>query len=473
MSKVFVPHDYQYEIIDFILKTQRCGVLAGMGTGKSASTLAALEHLSLVEDVYPALVLAPLRVAKATWPDEGKKWQFSEHLRIVPIVGTEKERLAALRKDAEIFTCNYEQIDWLTKTLGDKWPFKTVVADELTRLKGFRSRQGSKRAKALSTVAHTYVNRFIGLTGTPTPNGIKDLWGQIHFLDRGERLGRSYSAFEARWFTKGYDGFSVTPLPHAQREIEGRIKDVCLTVTGLPVDEPINNVIEVTLPREAMSIYREMEKEMFIELEGSEIVAVNAAARTNKCLQLANGAVYLDPDEDEIDKPGRQWREVHDVKIDALRSVIEEAAGAPILVAYNFVSDLARLKKAFPSARVLDANPKTIHDWNAGKIQLLLAHPLSAGHGISLQDGGNILVFFGLDWNLESHMQIIERIGPMRQKQSGYDRPVFIHYIVTKGTVDALVLERLASKKSVQEILLTALRRSKGASPSEPGSPSP
>jgi SNF2 family DNA or RNA helicase len=321
----------------------------------------------------------------------------------------------------------------------------------LTRLKSFRIRQGSKRAGALGRVAHSKVTRFIGLTGTPGANGLKDLWGQTWFLDRGERLGRTFSAFQDRWFRTGYDGFSMSPMAHAQGEIEAALKDICLTVSGLPVDEPIFNSIEVDLPPAARGLYEDMERDAFAEIAEHGIEAVNPAVKMSKCLQMANGALYVDD--------SGAWEEIHDAKLEALESVVEEANGACVLVAYNFKSDLARLRKRFPQAWVLDADPQTIVEWNAGKIPLLLAHPASAGHGLNLADGGNILAFFGLDWSLELHMQIIERIGPMRQKQAGYDRPVFVHFIVARDTVDATVLERLRSKRSVQDVLLEAMKR--------------
>ena len=424
-----------------------------MGGGKTVSVLTALEHLSCVEDVYPVLVLAPLRVAKTTWPDEVAKWDHTKHLRIAPVTGNVKQRLTSLMTPADVYTTNYEQLPWLVEHYGDQWPFKTVIADEQTRLKSYRTRQGSKRAKALAQVAHTKVDRFIGLTGTPSPNGLADLWGQTWFLDRGERLGRTYSAFEARWFSKGWDGFSVSPLPTAQKEIEDRLRDVCLTVTGLPVDEPITNNIYVDLPPDARDMYDEMEKEMFTEIGDFGVEALNAATKTMKCLQIANGACI-------VDETGA-WKEVHDEKIEALHSIVEEAAGAPVLVAYHFKSDLARLKAAFPKARTLDADPATIREWNDGRIPLLFAHPASAGHGLNLARGGNILAFFSLNWSLENYMQIIERIGPMRQKQEGLNRPVFVHHIMARDTVDDMVLERLASKRDVQEILLEAMKRRK------------
>ena len=449
----FKPHDYQEEALAHLYKERRAALWMPMGGGKTVTTLTALEALSVVEDTYPALVLAPLRVARSTWPDEVLKWPHLSHLRVSVITGTPKQRQAALDTPADIYTTNYDNLVWLRNALGDAWPFKTVIADEFTRLKSFRLRQGGSRARALGQVAHTHVSRFIGLTGTPAPNGVKDLWGQIWFLDKGERLGKTFSAFEQRWFRKGYDGYSLVPYEHTQTEVENKLKDICLTVRGLPVDEPISTPIYVDLPPAARSTYIDMEQEMFAQIGEEGVEAANAAVRTQKCLQLANGAMYVDDE--------GNWEAVHDAKLEALDSIIEEANGAPVLVAYNFKHDLARLQKRYPKGRVLDAVPDTIRQWNAGQIGLLFAHPASAGHGLNLADGGNILAFYGVNWNLEEHMQIIERIGPMRQKQAGYDRPVFIYPILARDTVDDLVMDRLTSKKSVQEVLLEALKRRK------------
>jgi SNF2 family DNA or RNA helicase len=449
----FKPHDYQEEALAHLYKERRAALWMPMGGGKTVTTLTALEALSVVEDVYPVLVLAPLRVARTTWPDEVQKWPHLSHLRVSVITGTPKQRQAALDTPADIYTTNYDNLVWLRNALGDAWPFKTVIADEFTRLKSFRLRQGGSRARALGQVAHTHVNRFIGLTGTPAPNGVKDLWGQIWFLDKGERLGKTFSAFEQRWFRKGYDGYSLVPYEHTQTEVENKLKDICLTVRGLPVDEPISTPIYVDLPPDARDIYNDMEQEMFAQIGEEGVEAANAAVRTQKCLQLANGAMYVDDE--------GNWEAVHDAKLEALDSVIEEANGAPVLVAYNFKHDLARLQKRYPKGRVLDAVPDTIRQWNAGQIGLLFAHPASAGHGLNLADGGNILAFYGVDWNLENDMQIIERIGPMRQKQAGYDRPVFLYRILARNTVDDMVMERLTTKKTVQEILLEALKRKK------------
>lgn len=457
----FTPRDYQTAIIDHELDVARCGVWAGMGMGKTVSTLTSLDHMELVEP-GPALVLAPLRVAASTWPDEAKKWSHLKNVEVSAVVGTPDERRAALRRPATIYTTNYDNLPWLVEHLGDKWPFKKIVADESARLKSFRLRQGGKRAQALGRVAFKHASRFIELTGTPSPNGLKDLWGQAWFLDAGQRLGRTYDAFESRWFAyqrikdavSGRQDIKPIILPFAQEQIQDRMRDLCLSLDPrdyFDIAEPIVNVIRVELPAKARRLYRDMEREMFMQIGEHEIEAFSAASRTIKCLQIANGAAYTDD--------SGTWAEVHDAKLQALESVIEEAAGMPVLVAYHFKSDLARLRTAFPKGRVLDADPQTIRDWNAGKIPILFAHPASAGHGLNLQDGGNILAFFGHWWDLEQYQQIIERIGPTRQAQAGHDRPVFIHHIVAADTVDELVMARRDTKREVQDLLLEAMKR--------------
>ena len=452
---IFTPRPYQQQIISRILEQDRVGIWAGMGLGKTSATLTAIDILQIVEP-GPVLVLAPLRVARSTWPDEARKWHHLQHMKVQPIVGTPAQRRAALMKHAHVYTMNYENLPWLTEHFGESWPFATVVADESTRLKSFRLRQGGQRAQALGKIAHTQVKRFIELTGTPAPNGMVDLWGQAWFLDKGRRLGKSFSAFSDRWFRQIPTGAGFVQLqimPHSQREIEQALSDICVSIRPqdhFDIRKPIVTTVPVTLPDAARETYDDMHKEMVAELKGHQLEAFSAAAKTMKLLQLANGAVYTD------DKGS--WTEAHNEKIDALGSILEEAAGAPVLVAYHFKSDLARLKKAFPYGRELDKNPKTLADWNKGKIRLLFAHPASAGHGLNMQDGGNILVFFSLNWNLEEHEQIIERIGPVRQAQAGHDRPVWIYYITATDTVDELVLERLQTKRSVQDILLEAMR---------------
>ncbi len=460
MSSVFVPRAYQPPLIQHFQSVPRCAGWADMGLGKTVSTLTALDF-ELAMGGGPVLVLAPLRVAKNVWGTEAAKWDHLKHLRTVAIVGTAAERKRALHTSADIYTTNYDNLPWLVHECGDRWPFRIVVADEATRLKGFRLQQGGIRTRALAQVAHAKVERFIELTGTPAPNGLVDLWGQMWFLDGGKRLGRSYDAFLQRWFC----------LPHKNAakyeprgdfvgdEIHELIRDLVVVVKAedyFDLEAPIVTNVEVEMPVSAVRQYRELEKEMFIELkhmaETKTVTAVNMAALTNKCLQMANGAVYVDT-EGETKGP-RAWHVVHDAKIEALRSIVEETNGAPLLVSYEFQSDLARLKKAFPQAVPLDSKKSTEDRWNEGKIPMLLAHPASAGHGLNLQHGGNRIVFFGHNWNLEQYQQINERIGPVRQMQAGYKRSVFIYHIVTTGTLDYEVMVRRQTKRDVQDLLL-------------------
>ncbi len=462
MSRInYIPRSYQDETHDHLTDLPRCAALLRMGLGKTVSTYTALETLDTCGyDTYPALVLAPKRVALNTWPDEAAKWSHLSRIGVVPIVGSGAECHAALaqlmRGDGNVATINYENVPWLVDQLGGKWPFPTVIADESTRLKSFRLTQGGKRARALATIAHNKTKRWINLTGTPSPNGLQDLWGQMWFLDAGRRLGRSYTAFTGRWFQREWDGYGVSALPHAMTEINERIGDLCLSIDPrdhFALEEPIETIIEIELPQKARALYRSMEKDFFMQVEEHGVTAANAGVKSNKLLQLANGAAYVGE--------SKEWKEVHDAKISALESIIEEAAGAPVLVAYHFKSDLARILAAFPRARELDDAPATIRGWNAGKIPVLVAHPASAGHGLNLQDGGNIIAFFGHNWNLEEYEQIIERIGPVRQFQSGHDRNVYIYHIVAKDTVEEVCVEKMKTKADTQTLLMNALKQFK------------
>lgn len=449
----FKPRPYQLPIIQAITTIKRVNIFASMGIGKTVSCLTAIEQMYLEG---PVLVLAPLRVAVSTWPDEVAKWEHLQDITVSVITGSPAARRKALAADAMVYTINYENIPWLIAECGENWPFAMVIADESTRLKSFRLRAGSKRAAALAKVAHAKTPHFVNLTGTPAPNGLIDLWGQCWFIDKGQRLGRTFSAFTSRWFNQQRFGnfFKLTPHAHAQKEIQTALSGITLSIDArdwFDIAEPVAVPVVVKLPATAKKLYQQMEKEMFFELAGMEVEAMSAAAKTIKCLQIASGAVY--------GEDGEAWEAIHDEKIKALESIIEEAAGAPVLVAYHWRHDLERLREAFPQGRALDADPNTLRAWNAGKIPLLFAHPASAGHGLNLQDGGNILVFFSLWWDLEQHQQIIERIGPTRQAQAGHDRPVFIYYIIAENTVDKLALTRLQGKASVQEILLQAMKR--------------
>lgn len=473
----YTPRPLQTTIENYVLAHPRCAIWSFMGSGKTSAILSVLEKLHFLGEITdPVLVIAPLRVAKSTWPEEVAKFDQFRDIVCLPILGHASQREEVLRRflpregrkerRLQVFTINYENIGWLVDKLGGNWPFRTIVADESTKLKGYRKTQGTSRARALAQIAWPtkqrpthLVDRFIELTGTPSPNGLQDLWGQLWFVDGGRRLGSSYSAFEGRWFTKGYDGFSTKPLPHAQKEMDFLLKDCCLSLKAedyFDLEKPIVNPIYVDLPSKARTQYRELEKQMYTQIENTlgekhEIEAFSAATMTLKCLQMASGAMYVGGD-------NKEWVETHDIKIEALKDVVEEAAGMPVLVAYHFRSTLARLMRAFPRGRHLDKDPQTITDWNAGRIPVLFAHPASAGHGINLQYGGNTLVFFDHWWDLEQFQQIGERIGPVRQLQAGLHRPVFIHHLIARGTLDETVMLRRESKRTVQDLLLAAVK---------------
>lgn len=463
--RIYTPREYQPIITNHIIDNPRCGVWAGMGLGKTVGTLTALDALTFVGDVSldePALVMAPLRVARDTWPAETQKWEHLRDMNVVPIVGDEDQRRRALRERELVFSVNYENLPWLVSTLqaeGRGWRFKTGVSDESTRLKGFRINQGTQRAKALARVAHSQMRRFIELTGTPAPNGLQDLWGQAWFIDGGQRLGRTHDAFKQRWFQRAHSGYGIDPLPFAQEQIHAALRDVVISLDAadyFDIKEPIENVVWIDIPDKVRPLYDDMEKRMYAEIQGHEVEAFNAAARTNKCLQLANGAAYVGENVTE-------WVEVHDAKLDALESILEEAGGMPLLVAYQFKSDLARLKKYFPKG-VDISKTDGLAKFKSGKAPLGFAHPASMGHGIDgLQDVTNILVFFGMNWDLELHDQITGRIGPVRQIQSGFNRPVFHYYILARDTVDPLVKNRLESKRDVQDILLESMKHKRRA----------
>lgn len=478
--RLYTPRPWQVPITNHILAHKRCAVWSTMGSGKTAATYTALDALFLGGESQPVLCLGPLRVARDVWPEDVRKWEHLSGIDVAAVTGTRTQRLAAVKRDVAVHTTNYEQLPWLIEHWGDRWPYATVVADEATRLKSLRiaerthhktgkkflAGQGGKRAKALGMVAHSKIRRFIELTGTPAPNGLANLWGQLWYLDMGQRLGRTYSGFTQRWFRTSYDGHSLEPLPGAEEEIYARISDICLSVDladYIDIAEPVVRPVYVDLPVKARALYREMEKRMFFELEGHEIEAFAAAARTQKLLQLANGAVYADPDtRDEDDPRSRKWLQVHDAKLQALESIVEEANGMPVLLGYEFKSDLARILREFPKAVDIstDAGMKA---FRAGRATIGAAHPKSMGHGIDgLQDVTNILVAFGHNWDLELWLQLLGRIGPVRQMQSGHDRPVFVYQVIARDTVDEDVIARRVTKKTVQEALMDAMKRRNG-----------
>jgi SNF2 family DNA or RNA helicase len=448
----FTPRPYQTQALDFLKVTPRANLYAGMGLGKTATILALVKAL----DLWNVLIIAPKRVTELVWPDEALKWDQFKDLNVEPITGEDsivrtRHMLAAPR----VACINYDNIIWLAALLERRWPFTTVIADESTRLKGLRTEQGAKRASALSTVAFNGVERWINLTATPTANGLLDLWGPQWFVDGGASLGLSYYAYEQRWFYRQAKDKSpyarLKPFNHSQKEIEERIKPTTLSIRTedwFDIAKPIEHRIYVDLPAETRAEYRRMQRELIAYIESEPITAANAAVKSGKLLQLANGAIY---------KNDARYIEAHDEKLEALKSIVTETMKANLLVVYHYRSDLARIKNKFKYA-VEIRDKDAVARWNKGEIQMLLVHPRSAGHGLNLQHGGHHIVYFGVDWNLEEHVQVLERIGPVRQMQSGFKRSVFVYYILARNSIDDVVMERQESKRDLMESLLTALR---------------
>ena len=447
-------HEYQKLAVSFLLETPRAALYADMGLGKTLAVLTVIDTLMHVGYDDPILVLAPKRVAQDVWPTEALKWAEFRNYYVMPIVGNQSVREVAVTTRAHIHTCNYENLEWLVQRVSpQKWPWKMIVADESTKLKGFRLQQGGKRARALSLVARL-ADRWINLSGTPAPNGLKDLWGQFWFLDQGERLGRTYTGFMQRWFRQSYDGFGTEPMPHAEREIHERIGDITMALRArdwFDLEQPKVNEIRVRLPDTLRTRYKQLERDLFTELQcGTEVEVFNAAALTTKCLQFANGACYT---------KAPAWVPVHDLKLQALESIVNESGGKQLLVSYEFQSDRDRILKAFRGA-VDISTAKGLAAFKGGQVQIGVAHPASMGHGIDgLQHGCWTLVYFGHGWAMDLRDQILERIGPMRQKQGGYDRVVEVYNIICDGTLDDDVIDRHESKRTVQEALTAAMSR--------------
>jgi hypothetical protein len=448
----------QHLALPFMIDNPRCALWAGCGLGKTSSTMIALDTLQLLGESYgPTLAIGPMRVAKDTWPDEQRKWTNFEHMNVRWIGGTPGERWEIIRKRpfADIYSISYELLPWLIETMDANFYWRNVVADESDRLKGFRLKGGADRAHAIARVAHTLVRRWINLTGTPAPEGLQDLWGQTWFLDRGLRLGLTHGAFMERWFRTNVYSRRTEPMPHSDKEIHAALADICLTLD--PKDyfnllDPHVTPIYIRLPPKARTIYKALEKELFAELEsGVEVEVFNEAAKSSKLMQLANGAVYTEHP---------KWEAVHDEKIQALESIISECGGAQVLVAYQFISDKARILKAFPKAAVLN-EPKGLARFKAGEAAMGIAHPGSMGHGIDgLQKCTNILVRFGHGWKLGERIQMLERIGPMRQLQAGFERVVMVYDILAEDTVDTLaIMPRHERKIGVQQALMDYMKR--------------
>lgn len=449
--------EYQTIGRQFFDRLPRCALWALPGAGKTATVLHALADLMLVGDVERTLVIAPLRVARDVWTDEIAKWPEVEPIvgRIVPIVGTPAERRRALATPAAVHTVNYETLPWLIGETRHAWPFDTVVADEASKLRSFRVKQGGKRAHALGSFAHTKVRRFWELTGTPSANSLAALWGQAWFLDGGQRLGRSFEAFQQRWFTyEGDKGRSaLVPLPFAQEQITEALRDICLTIDPkdwFDLREPIYTRVPVKLPAAARDVYRKLQKELFAELRSGRVTAFNAAAKSSKLRQIASGNVYLDEREGA-------WETVHTAKLEALEDLLAEL-NEPAVVAYAFVSDRLALLARLPGAVDL-ATSEGLRRFKAGHAQVGIAHPQSLGHGVDgLQRVCRTTIFYSSEWDHEGRLQLLERTGPTRQHQAGLNRNVLVYDLIAAGTVDEAILGRHGSKASIQQALLDSMR---------------
>lgn len=441
----FISHDYQQYAIDFIKNNEIAAILLDMGLGKTSITLTAVNDLIFDSfEVSKVLVIAPLRVARDTWPAEIKKWDHLKHLRYSVAVGSESERLAALRKEADIYIINRENVDWLVNKSRVSFDFDMVVIDELS---SFKSHQ-SKRFKSLLKV-RPFIKRIVGLTGTPSSNGLMDLWAQFRILDMGKRLGRYITHYRNVYFLPDKRSadriFTYKPADGAEQMIYDRISDITISMKSadyLKLPECIINEVPVFMNVKEKRIYETFKEDMVAKIKDEEIDAANAAVLSGKLLQMANGCIY---DED------KKALKIHDRKLDALEDLIESANGKPLLVAYWFQHDLARIKERFPVREIKTS--KDIEDWNNGKISVAVIHPASAGHGLNLQTGGSTLVWFGLTWSLELYQQCNARLH-----RQGQTDTVVIHHIIAKGTIDEDVMAALQRKEKIQNALINAVK---------------
>ena len=441
----YYPHDYQRYATDFIVSHKISAVLLEMGLGKSVISLSAINELMLdYFDVSRTLVIAPLRVANNTWPDEIEKWDHLKYLSYSVVTGSEKERLDALNKLAHIYIINRENVDWLITKSGFKWFFDMVVIDELSSFKSYQA----KRFKSLLKV-RPKVKRIVGLTGTPSSNGLMDLWAEFRLLDMGERLGRYITHYRQNFFIPDKRNqqiiFSYKPKDGAEKQIYSLISDITISMKSkdfLKMPKCILNEVEVYLSEKERNLYDSLKADMVLKLEDEEIDAVNAAALSNKLLQMASGAVYND-DKESI--------HIHDRKIDALEDLIEGANGKPVLIAYWYKSDLKRIKDKFDVKELKTSGD--FKEWNQGKIPVAIIHPASAGHGLNLQAGGSTLIWFSLTWSLELYEQTNARLYRQGQKET-----VVIHHILAKGTIDEDVMKALENKNKTQAAFIDAVK---------------
>lgn len=441
----YKPHSYQEYAIRYIETHPISALLIDMGLGKTSITLTAIRNLLFDSfEVRKVLVIAPLRVAKNTWTDEIKKWEHLNTLTYSLIIGNENERLSALNKKADIYIINRENVDWLVNKSGYKFDFDMVVIDELSSFKNHQS----KRFKSLMKV-RPLVNRIVGLTGTPSSNGLMDLFAEFKILDMGKRLGYFIGQYRNTYFKpdkmNGPIVYSYKPLPNAENAIYEKISDITVSMKAneyLKMPELLTSNYVVELSNSEKNQYDEMKKSLVLEITDGEITASNAASLSNKLCQLSNGAIY--DDEQNI-------VEIHDRKLEALEDIIESMNGKPLLIAYWYRHDLERIKSRF-SVREIKTS-EDISDWNKGEIPVALIHPASAGHGLNLQNGGSTLVWFGLTWSLELYQQTNARLYRQGQKNT-----VVIQHIITKGTIDEQILKALQKKNKTQADLIDAVR---------------
>lgn len=441
----YEAHEYQSFATNHILTHPEVAVFLEMGLGKSVITLTAIFDLCLDSFlIRKVLVIAPLRVARDTWPSEIKKWDHLEGLTYSVAVGSEKERTAALMRTADVYIINRENVDWLVNKSGIPFDFDMIVIDELSSFKSWQA----KRFKSLIKV-RPYVKRIVGLTGTPSSNGLMDLWAEFRVLDFGQRLGRYITHYRNSFFTpdkrNGEVIFSYKPLPGAEEAIYKRISDITISMKScdyLKLPECVINEVSVRMDEKEYEVYDTFREEMVAQIKDREIDAANAAVLSGKLLQMANGAVY---DEE------KQTLHIHDRKLDALEDLIEGMNGKPVLVAYWYKHDADRIKERFDVREIKTS--KDIEDWNAGKIPVAIIHPASAGHGLNLQSGGSTLIWFGLTWSLELYQQTNARLH-----RQGQTDTVIIHHIISEGTIDEDVMKALKKKEKTQDALISAVR---------------
>ena len=441
----YIPHDYQTRAKDFILEHPKAGMLLEMGLGKTVITLTAIDVLiNELFEVDRVLVIAPKRVAEDTWTREHAKWDHLRHLRVSKVLGSPEQRRRALAVDADIYVIGRDNVVWLVEQCRQSWPFDMVVIDELSSFKNPQA----KRFRALKKVIPK-ASRVVGLTGTPSANGLMDLWAEIYLLDRGERLGHTLGAYREKYFRpgarNGYVVFKWEPLRGSREKIEAAISDICISMSAddyLTLPKRIDNLIPVKLNPQEMKQYKTMEAEQLLHIDDEDVVALNAAAVMTKLLQIANGSVYS--------HEGNVVR-LHDAKLEALLEIID-TTDSPVLIFYSYKHDLAAIKAAIPGARTLDG-PEDIAEWNAGRVQVLLAHPASVGYGLNLQEGGHVIVWYGLTWSLELYQQANARLY-----RQGQDKPVIIHHLIAEGTVDEQVMRALQEKDMSQAALMAALK---------------